>query len=293
MSHLKTVCLIGFGEVGQTLATDLSAAGVSVITVFDTAFGDPTSEPSVAASKESVITFRTAEEAVAEADLVMSAVTAAETVPAAKSVTSGIKKGALYLDMNSASPGTKQEASALIEAVGARYVEAAVMSPIHPKRIAVPLLIGGPHMEAFLRAVKGLGFNAHMGSETIGTASATKMCRSVMIKGVEALVAESLLAARHYGVDETVLASLSNLLPADDWTELARYMLSRSLEHGARRAEEMVEVAKTVAEAGIEPHMSQATSLRQEWAAQFAEAADTPSLTAMLDHILKYKSDDI
>lgn len=291
MSSLETVCLIGFGEVGQTLAADLKAAGVSVITVFDTAFEDPTSEPSVAVSKESVIAFRTAEKAATEADLVISAVTAAETVSAAKSVTGGIKKNALYLDMNSASPNTKQEAATVIEEAGARYVEAAVMSPIHPKRIAVPLLIGGPHMEAFLSTVKGLGFNPHIGSETIGTASATKMCRSVMIKGVEALVAESLLAARHYGVDETVLASLSNILPADDWTELARYMLSRSLEHGTRRAEEMTEVAKTVSEAGIEPLMSQAASTRQEWASQFYDAADQPTLEGMLDHILKLKTD--
>jgi 3-hydroxyisobutyrate dehydrogenase-like beta-hydroxyacid dehydrogenase len=111
------------------------------------------------------------------------------------------------------------------------------------------------------------------------------MCRSVMIKGLEALLAESLLAARHYGVEESVLASLQNLLPADDWPALARYMISRSLQHGTRRAEEMEEVARTVQEAGLAPWMSSACVERQRWAAGHRAALGEAELNGLLDAV--------
>jgi len=95
-----------------------------------------------------------------------------------------------------------------------------------------------------------------------------------------------MLTARHYGVEETVLDSLSDLLPVGDWEKLARYMISRSLEHGVRRAEEMREVAKTVAEAGVSPLMSGAAAERQDWAAHHKSALAHEGLAALLDHVL-------
>jgi hypothetical protein len=107
-----------------------------------------------------------------------------------------------------------------------------------------------------------------------------------MVKGIEALLTESLLSARHYGVEDVVLGSLVDLLPGPDWPALARYMISRSIEHGTRRAEEMHEAARTVAEAGIAPLMSEAGAERQNWAPQFTAALSKPDLTHMLDTIL-------
>ena len=289
MSGFSRICLIGFGEVGQTLAADLVAAGVSDLTSFDIAFAGAGSIPSRAlAEHPSVRPFGTAAEAVSGAQLIISAVTAAQDVEAARSVTPGIAAGAFFLDLNSASPGMKQASAELIEAAGGRYVEAAVMSPIGPKRIASPMLLGGPHAAAFADLARPLGFvGAKPYSPTVGKASATKMCRSVMIKGVEALVTESMLAARHYGVEQEVLASLSDLLPVGDWPGLAQYMISRSLEHGTRRAEEMREAGRTVQEAGVEPHMCFAISERQDWAAGHKDALAEPELGAMLDAILQ------
>jgi hypothetical protein len=106
-----------------------------------------------------------------------------------------------------------------------------------------------------------------------------------MIKGVEALLAESMLTARTWGVEDRVLASLSNLLPWDDWEQLAAYMISRSIVHGARRAEEMREAAATVAAAGVEPLMSRAAARRQDWASAFGDVPLEP-LRPMLDAIL-------
>jgi len=284
----RRIALIGLGEVGQVLASDLHRSGGVELCAWDRLFMVEGSEPSRAAR---ALTFvraaRSMAEAVSGSSLVISAVTAGECRAAAGEAAPALTRGAFYLDLNSVSPRTRAEAARTIEAAGGCYVEAAVMSPIAPKRIASPMWLGGPHAKAFLPLAQSLGFaGANMYSEAIGDASAAKMCRSVIIKGMEALLAESLLTARRHGVEDAVLASLQNLFPVGDWRSLARYMISRSLQHGRRRAEEMREAVKTVAEAGFEPWMSRGSVERQEWAAQHAEALSEEALTDMLDHIL-------
>jgi len=279
---MKRIALIGLGEVGGILAEDL--AGRAELTAFDVKMLDAGSAPARCANRLQLHVGKAAGVAVRSADIVISAVTAAQTLAAAQSVTSGLAKGAVFLDLNSASPGVKHEAARAIEAAGGRYVETAVMSPFPPKRMATPILLGGPHAEAFLPEARAIGFSgAEFFSADFGKASAAKMCRSVMVKGIEALLSESLLAARGYGVEDTVLKSLDDLFPGPDWEKLSRYMISRTLEHGERRAEEMREAARTVAEAGLEPHMSRATAERQAWAPQFASALSEQDLGEMLD----------
>jgi len=280
------ICLIGLGEVGQILADDLKAAGIAHVAAYDILFDKPDSVPSRAAQQRHIALARSSTEAAKGAELIISAVTAANDLDAARSVAKDDLAGAFYLDLNSASPGTKQEAATIVGGAHGRYVEAAVMTPFPPKRIASPMLLGGRHAGEFLARAKTLGFNGRVVSSEIGIASATKMCRSVMIKGIEALLTESMLSARHYGVEKDVLASLSDLLPVGDWETLARYMISRSLEHGTRRAEEMREVAKTVREAGIAPLMSTAAAERQDWAAAHKSALLEQQLAKMLDSIL-------
>jgi 3-hydroxyisobutyrate dehydrogenase-like beta-hydroxyacid dehydrogenase len=284
MAAFSRVALIGFSEVGQTLAADLLKARVEV-SAYDILFDPPDSVPSRAVRAAAVRKGKDASDAIANAELIVSAVTAASDVDAARSVTSGIPRGAFYIDLNSVSPATKTICARLIEDAGGRYVEAAVMTPIHPRGIASPMLLGGPHAAAFLERAAPLGFSAKVFSSTLGQAAAVKMCRSVIIKGVEALLTESMLAARHYGVEKPVLDSLSDLLPAGDWEKIARYFISRSLEHGVRRAEEMREAAKTVAEAGVAPSMASATAEREDWAAAFKSALSEKDLGAMLDAI--------
>ncbi len=108
---------------------------------------------------------------------------------------------------------------------------------------------------------------AQVASDRWGVASATKMCRSVMIKGLEALVIESFTAARHYGVEDTMIATLQETFPGIDWPAHAAYFYSRVAQHGQRRAEEMREVARTVREAGFEAPMAEATAQKDEWMA--------------------------
>jgi 3-hydroxyisobutyrate dehydrogenase len=269
---MAQICLVGYGEVGKVLAEDLRAAGHAVA-AHDLKLGTPAAAALQAhAQQHGVSLLPTHQAAVAGAELVICAVTAAQTRAAAEAVAPGLAPGALYLDFNSASPGAKREASAAVTAADGRYVEVAVMTYITGLRIRVPLLLGGPHAEAALPVLEALGFAPRVASATLGVASATKLSRSVMIKGLEAMLIESLTTARHYGVEDAVIASLYETFPGVDWQKQATYAFQRVIEHGRRRGEEMQEAARTVRDAGMTPLSAAGTAERDTWMAEQADA---------------------
>ena len=265
--------LIGYGEVGRILAEDLRAQGVAVST-HDLKFGDPGQAAPLRehAARQGVEWLESHAALAAKADLIVSAVTASQAVPVARACAPTLRAACWFLDFNSASPGAKQRAAALIDGAGGRYVEGAVMTSMPPYRIKVPLLLGGAGAHDLAPLLQTLGFDAKLASETLGVASATKMCRSVMIKGLEAMVIESLTTARAYGVEDAVLASLHETFPGIDWEKQAAYFFQRVIEHGRRRSEEVREVAQTVREAGLTPWSAQGTAERQAWVADLADA---------------------
>ncbi|WP_423600397.1 DUF1932 domain-containing protein [Roseateles sp. MS654] len=267
------VGLVGYGEVGRILAEDLRAAGVAV-SAYDLKLESPSTDAD--AMREHAVRFgvdltTSATMVATPADLVISAVTASQTLDAARAAAAGLKPGTFVLDFNSASPKAKREAAEAVQAHGGRYVEGAVMTSVPPYRIRVPLLLGGPHAAAIEPLLKQLGFAATVGSADLGVVSATKMCRSVMIKGLEAMVIESFTAARHYGVEDAVVASLKETFPGIDWERQAAYFFQRVIQHGRRRSEEVREVAETVRDAGLTPWSAEGTAERQAWMADLAE----------------------
>jgi 3-hydroxyisobutyrate dehydrogenase-like beta-hydroxyacid dehydrogenase len=283
------VCLLGFGEVGQLLAVGLHSR-VERLTAWDLEFADAASAPSRAAFALDLKSPDLAH-AMAAVNVVISAVTAAQIGEAARSVAPHLSRNAWYFDLNSTSPAARREAGALIDAAGGRYVEAAIMSPIAPRGAASPMLLGGAHAAGFLPLAQQLGFtSAEVLSGKLGAASAAKMCRSVVVKGLEALILESLLSARRHGVEEAVLASLESLR-IEDWRKGGRYMISRALVHGKRRAEEMREVARTVSEAGLLPHMSGACVAWQQWAGEHSTEDAHEDLAQVLDGLLATQPD--
>jgi 3-hydroxyisobutyrate dehydrogenase-like beta-hydroxyacid dehydrogenase len=265
------VALIGYGEVGRILAEDLRAVQVTVC-AFDikvtSSAGDAMRTHS---QQQGVVLADSHRAAVCDAELVISAVTASQAVAVAQACAPGVARGAFFLDFNSASPGAKIAAAEVIGSAGGRYVEGAVMTSVPPYRIKVPLLLGGPHAAALLPALERLGFAARVASEQLGVASATKMCRSVMIKGFEAMLIEALTTARHHGVEDAVLASLQETFPSIDWEKQGAYFFQRVIEHGRRRSEEVREVAVTVRETGLEPWSASGTAQRQAWMADLAD----------------------
>jgi 3-hydroxyisobutyrate dehydrogenase-like beta-hydroxyacid dehydrogenase len=266
------VGFVGYGEVGRILAEDLRTQGVQ-ISACDIKLGTRAEAPLREHASAHGVELVTAHAELAHrVDFIVSAVTASQAVPVAEACAPGVRKGTWFLDFNSASPGAKQRAARLIEGAGGRYVEGAVMTSVPPYRIKVPLLLGGPGAATLQPLLVALGFAPQVASERLGVASATKMCRSVMIKGMEAMVIESLTTARAYGVEDAVLASLKETFPGIDWEKQAAYFFQRVIEHGRRRSEEVREVAETVREIGLTPWSAQGTADRQAWVADLADA---------------------
>jgi 3-hydroxyisobutyrate dehydrogenase-like beta-hydroxyacid dehydrogenase len=269
------IALIGYGEVGRILAEDLRKRG-DAVAAFDLKLALPAGDPMRAhGAAHGVRLAASHADAVREAQLVISAVTASQAVPVAEACAGALAKAAdsaFFLDFNSASPGAKQRAARIVDEAGGRYVEGAVMTTVPPYRIRVPLLLGGPHAAALQPLLAELGFAAKVASAELGVASATKMCRSIMIKGLEAMVIEAFTTARAYGVEDAVIASLQETFPGIDWERQGAYLFQRVIEHGRRRSDEVREVAVTVREAGLEPWSASGTAERQAWVADLADA---------------------
>jgi len=253
-------CFIGFGEAAQAFTGGPEWCGHAV-KGYDVK--SLKSETKIQKAEEfrqkDVVECIDADQALDGVNTIISLVTADQALDAAKQCEKGISKGALWLDMNSVSPETKKKAAAYVEMNGGFYVDVAVMAPVYPKRLNVPLLISGVKAKDAQTRLIALGFqNTRIVGERIGQASSIKMLRSVMIKGFEALSAECAIAASRAGVLEEVFGSMG-----EEWLKKANYNLDRMMVHGERRAAEMEEVVKTLESLGIEPLMSRGTVSRQ------------------------------
>ena len=273
--QLEHIGLIGYGEVGKTFALGLKdKPGVRTVGAWDLKFNDPARQAGEQAHAAGAgVAAHPSMAALCRAStLVISAVTASNTLRVAEEAAPHLRPGTLFLDLNSASPGTKQRCAALVDAAGAHYVEAGVMTSVPPYGIRVPMLLGGARAAALAEALAAWGLDTRAVSERLGVASAIKMSRSVMIKGFEALVIESYATARAYGVEDHVLPTLQETFPSIDWSRQGAYFFSRVVQHGQRRAEEMREAANTVREAGFAPTMAAAIAEKQQWVADQARA---------------------
>lgn len=292
---MDRIALIGFGEVGRIFAAGLMAAGVRQVVAWDLKFADLAVAGQARAAGVQVAGSM-ADLCAQQPALIISAVTASNALAVACEAAGHLAPDTFFLDLNSASPGTKQQAAAAVDGAGGRYVEAGVMTSVPPYGIRVPMLLGGSHAAALLPQLQAWGMQAQVASERLGVASATKMCRSVMIKGLEALVLESYATARHYGVEDAMIATLQETFPGIDWQRQGSYFFSRVAQHGQRRAEEMREVAQTVREAGFEPFMAGAIADKHQWMADQARAGHfeglaDPAWADYADRLLAARAD--
>ena len=261
--NTPSISFIGFGEAGQAIASGLREDGLEQIAAWDILFPQQNGAALTAAGETMGVRLATsAADAVAHADMVISAVTAASSLEAAASVAPHLSGKPWYLDINSVSPGRKQATEKLLYGK-ARYVDVAVIAPIHPKRHRTPLLIAGPFAEGIAPLLREMEMTLKVVPGETGKAAAIKMIRSVMIKGLEALTLECFLAAERAGLGDEVAVSMKNNYPTLDFGQMADYNIERMASHGARRAAEMEESCITLRELGIDPAMTEGTVARQ------------------------------
>lgn len=265
------VGFIGFGEAGSTIASGLRGAGVERLSAFDikthtTDFGPRIRER--ARSTQTTLVDSPADLA-RESDIIFSTVTSSSALDAASAAAGSLEGRHLYADLNSVSPAVKVVIDRVISRSGARFVEIAVMAPVLPYGHKVPMLADGPGARAFAAAMTPFGLRVELlDGAKVGSAAAVKMCRSIVVKGLEALLLECAMAASRFGADDLVWASLRETYPGIDWRALADYTSGRVVVHGERRAREMEEVADTLRAIDVDPIMAEATARRQAWSAR-------------------------
>jgi 3-hydroxyisobutyrate dehydrogenase-like beta-hydroxyacid dehydrogenase len=276
------IAFIGFGEVGQSFARQLEQRPEVKTAVYDLKFGDSELGPPLVGIAETIGARASSNtgDACRGADIVISAVTADQAEAAAFAAAPHLEPGQIYVDLNSVSPTTKRRVAAAVRPSDAHFVEFAVMSPVEGLGIASPILAGGAKAVALAERLNPLGMKITPVSAEIGVASATKLCRSIVIKGMEALMVDLGLAGEQAGVLPAVLASLTASYPGMDWAELVRVMPKRVTRHGIRRAAEMREAARMLEELGFSGALSEAIAARHE---SFARAAADRALGSRHD----------
>src|SRR5688572_1562823 len=265
-----TLGFIGFGEAGSTIGKGLRSAGLERIVAYDIATDSDDRGPLIRqrAADSGVALVRSSADVAAAADVLVSTVTSSSALDAARQTAPFLSDRHIYADLNSVSPALKREIADAVSATSAAFVEVAVMAPVQPAAHRVPMLLAGPSASRFVDLLTPFGVRLKVLEGDFGTAAAVKMCRSVVVKGLEALLCECVLAASRYGADDHVFESLKESYPGINWNDLADYTMNRVVVHCERRAREMEEVAETLRAAGVEPMMAEATARRQDWSAK-------------------------
>ena len=267
----KVIALLGFGEAGSAIARGLAAEGgwrgvatpgdnaprrlIAIDTALDkdargTALGKEARRLDIAISADYTA-------ALAEADLVISAVQGEFALDAAKAAAPLLKKGAHYLDLCTVTGKMADEDRAAIEAAGARYVDVAVMGGFFSSGIKAPMLVAGDGAEPVVAWMNETGFVAkHLGPKP-GSASSVKMLRSVIVKGIEALAVESFVTAKRQGILDEVMGCLGDI-DARTFAGSLAMLTQTHIVHAERRWEEMGLVARTLRETGVDPLMTEA-----------------------------------
>ena len=260
---------LGFGEAGFHLARGLRGAGAPPLVAFDIKAPHGTEDERIRtrAAETGTRLVETPRALAQHGRVILSVVTAASAHDAAKSVTTDLTADHFYVDLNSVSPATKQQVAAVIGGGAGRFVEGAIMAPVAGADHQVPILLNGAWASELGDVLSPYRMRLEIMDGPTGAAAVVKMCRSIVIKGLEALMLECALAAGEYGASDRVYDSLAETYPGLDWRKTARYMIARVLEHGERRAHEMEEVAHMLRAAGIEPLMAEATARVQDWEA--------------------------
>ena len=268
MGQNGTIGFVGFGEAAYHITKGLRGAGLTDFVAYDIHTNTPGRGEKIRQRAVETETRLLDSNAALAASWILSTVTSDQALVAAGQNAPHLTAAHLYADLNSVSPAVKQSIARAIAASGARFVEIAMMAPVPPYAHKVPILSGGPAASEFAARMRPYGMCIEIASTEVGTAAASKMFRSIMVKGMEALITECVLGAGRYGAEASVFASLAESYPGIDWPAMADYMIGRVVEHGERRAREMEEVSETLESIGIEPIMAAATARRMEWSAQ-------------------------
>ena len=260
-----TVALLGLGEAGTAIARGLAehwrgGDPARRILAVDIAQKDNVRGPAITerAREIGVEIDDRYTEALGAAGFVISVVTGVEAGNAAESAARVLRPGTIYCDVNTLTGKQKADIAAHVEAAGIHYVDIAAMGGFSTYGHRAPFVLSGPAAERAAAWMRPLGFDVSVMSGRAGDSSSVKIIRSIMVKGLEALGVECMVAAHRAGLTEEVLACFADI---DDRTfaGMVTSLTASHTNHAKRRMEEVDKVMENLAELGMEPIMSSAT----------------------------------
>jgi len=259
--------LVGYGEIGSTLGRGLRGAGLQQVAAYDiAAFEGPYAALIQSRAKDAGVRLvRSAAELAACSDLILGVTPGSSSLASADALAGSLEARHVFVDVASATPKVKQGVAARLSATGARLADASIMGSPRDGH-GLEILTSGPAGDFFREAMTPWGMNVSVVGPEIGTASGIKIIRSVLMKGMEAVVLECLLGARAYGIQDTIVASAARSL-GKPFPDTVNSLLTTDVIHAARRSEEAAMSAEALADAGIEPVMTRATAARLAWVA--------------------------
>jgi 3-hydroxyisobutyrate dehydrogenase-like beta-hydroxyacid dehydrogenase len=263
--HTLVIAVLGLGEAGSLIAGDLVSAGARVRGY----------DPAVTAAQGITDTVGEAE-AARDADLVLSVNSAEAAVDALRAGLPGLRPDAVWADLNTAAPATKQELATIAETAGVAFADVAMMAPVPGRGLSVPMLASGHAAARFAQLVVPLGAEVDVLDGPAGLAASKKLLRSVFYKGMAAAVVEALEAARAAGEErwlhENIVAELTQAGPA----AVAR-IIDGTARHARRRTAEMAAAADMLLELGVVPLMTEASRALHERLARGGPQGAVPS----------------
>jgi 3-hydroxyisobutyrate dehydrogenase-like beta-hydroxyacid dehydrogenase len=262
------VCVFGLGEAGSLIARDLAMLPAVEVHGYD---------PADVATPGGVLRHDHPEAAVAGADVVLGITAAADATAALTQALDAIPRGAVYADLATASAGLQRSLATTAVGAGVGFTDVALMSPVHGTGLRTPALASGPAARAFIAIMGALGMPVEHAGDEPGMAATRKLLRSVVVKGLTALVVESMQAAEAAGLAGETWDNIAGQLTAAD-EEFIRRLVTGTGRHAARRVHEMEAATGLLAELGVEPIMTSATAARLRTVA--ADASAVPSLPA-------------
>jgi 3-hydroxyisobutyrate dehydrogenase-like beta-hydroxyacid dehydrogenase len=262
---------IGFGEAAYLIAKGLGEEGLTGIHAYDVGLDDPSRRGLITerAGDAGVSLAASTQELIASSDIVIAAVTSSVAHAVAEDAAAHLTNQHIYIDINSVSPAVKIEIGSLIAKTKAAFIEVSVMAAVPKFKHKVPMVLCGPSAPKIIEAMKPYGMVMEDFGPEFGKAAAFKMFRSIMVKGMEGLLFETVLAASKYDIADRVLDSVEEGYPGIDWKALATYLIGRTAIHGERRAHEMMEVSATLKALDIDPIMAEAAARRIKWGADW------------------------
>ena len=268
MAEEISLGFIGFGEAGFELARGLHSAGAARLYACDQAILDPARSLWLRnrAREAGAIFLESIEEVAREAEILLSVVTPEASLCAAREAVPHLRAGQIYLDLTSSFPEDMKAASALVEPTGARFVDGAIMGALPISGHKVLIYAAGPCAAEAARLLNQRGMNLQAVGEEPGRASAIKLILSILSKGLEALLLETLLAAHPYGVQEQVLVAFRQFFAKGLEAAIDRFVGSDAV-HSGRRVKEMESSVRLLQNLGIDPIMTEATVQRLKWSA--------------------------